>query len=267
MNKLYYAASLLALTSLSVLTGCKKDTTPFPTNPQSNGVYPDLAYTTPWFPTIYDADGIFISNQVTDEKTVIISPYRNLYEYGMAKVTGTTGNFNNLIDAGNVTLNDSVLVKSTALSYLSSITNYTLNLSNTAAWSISGNASVPTMTNTLSGANNPTYLNDVTTWDTKWTPILPRPLTVGSSTYHLDSLYNATVQYSIPVKTANADSTIIFMTDNVNGLVYKRTCLSTDTVANFKPNDFPISTVYDLPSFKLQISAIKYNHKDTLFGG
>ena len=176
MKKLYYAASLLTLASLSVLTGCKKDTTPFPTNPQNNGTYPDLVYTTPWFPTISDADGIFVSVQVTDEKTVIISPYINLYEYGMAKVANSTGNFSNLADAGAITLNDSVLIKSTALSYLSSITNYTLNLSNTAVWNIAGNGgSIPATTFT-NNVSNPTYSYATDQWDSKWTPIYPRTL-------------------------------------------------------------------------------------------
>src|SRR6185312_2393633 len=176
MKKLYYAASLLTLVSLSVLTGCKKDTVAFPTNSQSNGTYPDLVYTTPWFPTISDADGIFISAQVTDEKTVVISPYKNIYEYGMAKVTNSTGNFSSLADAGTVTLNDTVLSKSTALAYLSSITNYTLNLSNATVWNIAGNGGAlpaATFTNTN---NNPIYSSDPANWDSKWVPILPRQL-------------------------------------------------------------------------------------------
>ena len=48
------------------------------------------------------------------------------------------------------------------------------------------------------------------------------------------------------------------MTDNVNGVVYKRTCLPTDSIATFKPNDFPLTTLYDIPTFKLQINAINY---------
>src|ERR1700741_2436034 len=287
MKKLYYAASLLTLASLSVLTGCKKDTTPFPTNPQSNGTYPDLVYTTPWFPTISDADGIFVSVQVTDEKTVIISPYINLYEYGMAKVANSTGNFSNLADAGTITLNDSVLTKSTALSYLSSITNYTLNLSNTAVWNIAGNGgSIPATTFT-NGVSSPTYSYATDQWDSKWTPIYPRTLyalpprpaithlTINStpsdsayyklkkdsiltylsdSTTHTnDSIYNKTVQYSIPIKhyNTNADSIFIYMTDD-KGFVYKRAPLPTDSLASFRPKDFAGYSSYDLPTFKLQ---------------
>ena len=178
MKKLYYAASLLTMVSLSVLTGCKKDTVAFPTNPQSNGTYPDLAYTTPWFPTIANADGIFISAQVTDEKTIVISPFANMYEYGMAKIASSTGNFNNnLVDGGTIILNDSILAKSTALSYLSSITNYTLGLSNRISWSIAGNgSSVSAITHTWSATSNPIYNYDPATWDSKWVPILPRKL-------------------------------------------------------------------------------------------
>ncbi|HKC69839.1 MAG TPA: hypothetical protein VKG26_16505 [Bacteroidia bacterium] len=288
MKKLYYAASLLAVVSLSVLTGCKKDTVAFPTNPQSNGTYPDLAYTTPWFPTISDADGIFISAQVTDEKTVIISPFVNSYEYGMAKVAGSTGNFSSLVDVGTVTLNDSVLVKGSDFSYLSSISNFTLNLGNGAVWNIGGNAF--TATNT-----NPTYTYSPTLWDSKWAPVYPRtlyPLPVRPTITHLDStstpadsayynankstittylsdstthvndsIYNRTVQYEIPIKnyTANADSVFIYMTDD-KGFVYKRTALPTDSLATFKPNDFLGYSSYDLTTFKLQVNAINYQN-------
>lgn len=285
MKKIYYAASLLTLASLSVLTGCKKDTTPFPTNPQSNGNYPDLVYTTPWFPTFSDADGIFISAQVTDEKTVIISPFMNEYEYGMAKVANSTGNFSSLADAGTITLNDSILNKSTALSYLSSLTNYTLNLSNTAVWNIAGSGSVPATTFT-NNVSSPTYSYTPDQWDAKWVPIYPRTLHHPSAltystiphnaldsahdlaaynsalaTYITDSTYNATNQYSIPIKlfTSNADSIFIYMTDD-KGFVYKRIpSLLTDTITSFKPNDFAGYSSYDLPTFKLQINAIKYN--------
>lgn len=292
MKKLYYAASLLALASLSLLTGCKKDTTPFPTNPQSNGVYPDLAYTTPWFPTLADADGIFISAQVTDEKTVIISAFTNMYEYGMAKVASSTGNFNSLADGGIITLNDSILVKSTALSYLSSISNYTLGLSSSAIWNMAGSGSVASFTYTAT-KNNPTYSDTAANWDSKWTPIYPRTLyslptrptithlgpnsTNADSVYYTantstiltylsdsigrvtDSTYNVTPQFSIPIKhyTTNADTIFIYMTDN-NGFVYKRTCLPTDSIASFKPNDFAGYSSYDLTTFKLQVNAINY---------
>jgi hypothetical protein len=303
MKKFYYAASLLALASLSVLTSCKKDTVAFPTNPQSNGNTPDLAYTTPWFPIIHDADGIFVSAQVIDEKTVIVSSYFNTYEYGMAKITNATGNFSGLTDAGAITLNDSVMVKSTALSYLSSIANYTLNLSNTATWKIAGNGTiVPAITRILPGTNNPTYSYDVTTWDVKWAPVHPRHLyalpprpaithltthsshldslfyiahkdsiltyLTDSTTRVVDSTFNVTTQFIIPIKnyTTNADSVFIYMTD-INGLVYKRTALPTDVEATFTPNDFANTSSYDLASFKLQVNAIKYSHLDTVFGG
>lgn len=294
MKKLYYAASLLALTSLSVLTGCKKDTEAFPTKQQTNNTYPDLVYTTPWFPTISDADGIFVSAQVTDEKTVVISPYKNVYEYGMAKIAASTGNFGSLTDGGAVTLNDSILVKGNDLSYLSNISSYTLNLANTAIWNIGGSSSVSAMTFTATN-NNPTYSYDPANWDSKWAPIYPRTLVplpprpyithlnassthsdsvyynndtnkamiktylADSTTHTNDSIYNLTVQYQIPIKnyTTNADSVFIYMTD-ANGFVYKRTALPSDSLATFKPNDFAGYSSFDLPSFKLQVNAINY---------
>ncbi|HTA61449.1 MAG TPA: hypothetical protein VK835_03295 [Bacteroidia bacterium] len=295
MKKLYYAASLLTLASLSVLTSCKKDTTPFPTKSQSNGNYPDLVYTTPWFPTIADADAIFVSAQVTDEKTVIISPFKNEYEYGMAKLASGTGNFSTLLDGGAITLNDSVLAKSTALSYLSSISNFTLNLSNTARWHKAANGTDTAFTFT-SPRVNPTYSYDPALWDSKWAPIYPRTLVAvpaypfdtipfpykhrdslnypnltykgavalyksDSTTHSVDSIYNATVQYTIPIKnyTTNSDSVFIYMTDD-KGFVYKRTCLPTVDSAAFRPNDFPTPFYanYDLATFKLQVNAINY---------
>ncbi len=300
MKKIVYASGVLAALSLTLFTGCKKvNEGPFPAKPQSNGTYQDFSYTTPYFPTLGDADGILISAQVYNEKTEIVSGFYNTYEYGMAKFASGTGNFNTLVDAGNVTLNDSVLAKSSALSYLSSISNFTLNLSSTIAWNVSGNSAngTPAITYTLNPASNPTYSNTINNWDSKWAPIYPRTLyavparppythlnsistaadTAGhianlpaitlflkdSAQHTTDSVYNATVQYSIPIKgyTANTDTLIIAMIDGA-GFSYIRKvapAIAADSVANFRPNDFAGYPSYNIGSFTLQINAIKYN--------
>jgi hypothetical protein len=291
MKKIFYTASVLATLSVTLFTGCKKDTVAFPDKAQSNGTYSDLAYITPYFPAIADADGILIAAQVTNQKTVIISPYINIYEYGMAKFTNSTGNFASLADAGSITVNDSNLVKSSALSYLSSTSTYSLNFSNSAAWNIGGNGSFQGTTYTLTGAN-PTYSNSFANWDSKWTPIYPKPLYVvparpiksnytgasgspgdtiqfkadystyitDSVTHYKDSVYNATNQYSIAIKnyTSNADTVIIAMVDG-SGFSYIRKAPATDSLAYFKPNDFLGYSSYDISTFKLQFNAIKYN--------
>jgi hypothetical protein len=250
MKKIFYTSSVLVALSLTLFTGCKKDTVAFPAKTQTDGTYVDLVYTTPYFPTVADADGILIAAQVTNQKTVIVSPFSNEYEYGMAKFTNATGNFSNLTDAGSITVNDSVLTKTTALEYLSSITNYTLNFSNQSAWNISGNSSnnIPALTYTLTGSN-PSYTLDITSWNSNWTPSYPQSLVTDSN-----------VLFTIPIKqyTSNADSVAIAMADN-NGFSYHRTVSANDAVAKFRANDFAGYSTYDLKTFNLQVNAIKYN--------
>jgi hypothetical protein len=299
MNKVLYTSSLVLAIALTVFTGCKKvNEGPFPSNPPANGVYPDLVYITPVFPNLSNASGIIIAAQVHDEKTVIISPFQNNYEYGMAKFTNTPGNFASLIDVGAITLNDSNLVKSNAFSYLSSTSTYSLNLSKSTSWSFAGNSNLPGFKHTLNGVY-PTYSDSFQNWDAKWAPVYPRTLypvparptfthlnstqihNAADSTYyaqnlslintyisdstqhHNDSVYNITVQYIIPIKhsTANADSVMIAMVDGL-GFSYIRTVPATDSLAMFKPNDFLGYSQYDLPSFKFQVNVIKY--QDTL---
>ena len=293
MKKIFYTSALLIVTlSLTVFTSCKKDEGPFPSNTQSNGVSPDLVYITPIFPNIANASGIIISAQVYDEKTVIISPFQNNYEYGMAKFTNVPGNFSSLVDVGSITLNDSNLVKSNVFSYLSSITTFSLNLSNTTSWKFGGNSNLTGFTHTLNGVY-PTYADSFQKWDSKWTPIYPRTLypvptrptithlnphstaadsayynqnvsTIktylsDSTTHYNDSVYNVTVQYNIPIKNyiSNADSVMIAMIDGSN-FSYIRTVAPTDSLAGFKPNDFAGYPEFTLATFKLQINAIKY---------
>ena len=261
MKKIFYTSSVLAALSLTLLSGCKKDTVAFPDKVQNNGTYADLAYITPNFPVIADADGILISAQVTNQKTIIISPFANEYEYGMAKFTNTTGNFSNLADAGTITLNDSTLAKSSTFSYLSTANAYTLNLSNTAKWNVGGNGAFGGIAYT-GNSNNPNYSNSITNWDSKWVPTYPRNLTLGSSTYHLDSLYNVSPAYSIPIKnytdSLKTDSVNIVMVDNT-GFYYSKTVSSKAITADFAPNDFASKPSFDISSFKLQINAINYD--------
>ncbi len=298
MKKIFYTAGVLATLSVTLFTSCKKDKEVFPTKTQSNGNFTEFSYTTPFFPTISDADGILIAAQVSNEKTVVVSPFVNMYEYGMAKFTNTTGNFSNLADAGNVSVNDSLLVKAADASYLSTISTYSLNFNNTIKWNVSGNGSVPTISNYfLPAGSNPTYTNSINNWDSKWIPIFPRILyavpnrpaythlnststhtdTVGhmadiininaflsdSTTHNKDSTYNATNQYAIPITrfTSNADTVYIAMLDG-SGFSYIRKMVPanvSDSAANFKPNDFAGYPSFDIKTFNLQVNAIKYN--------
>ncbi|MEO8761050.1 MAG: hypothetical protein ABI448_09175 [Bacteroidia bacterium] len=296
MKKILYTAGVLALLSVTLFTSCKKDSEAFPTKSQSNGVYnSNFAYITPYFPNIADADGILISAQVYDEKTVIVSPYLNTYEYGMAKFTGTKGNFSVLTNIGGIKLNDSNLVSANDLSYSSSITTTSLGLATKVKWQITG-STIPSFVYTLNGVN-PAYSNGITNWDSKWVPIYPRtlytvpprpsnPLTAqdsvtyypvltytaalnvhksDSTTRYKDSVYNVTVQYTIPFSNfvTNADTVIIAMQD-ATGFSYIRKASASDAGADFRPNDFTYSPSYNVTSFNLQVNVIKY--QDTTVG-
>jgi len=298
MKKIVYASGVLAALSLTLFTGCKKDSEAFPTKAQSNGVSTEFSYITPYFPTIADADGILISAQVYDEKTVIVTPFLNTYEYGMAKFTNTQGNFSSLFDAGTIKLNDSTLAKANDLSYLSSTSTFSLGLSGKAMWQISGNNGVPSFNYKLNGVC-PAYGYSIPSWDSKWIPIYPRTLyplparpTIthinssssssdsayynanktdilaylsDSTTRYKDSVYNATNQYSVPIKNyvVNTDTVIIALMD-ASGFTYIRKVNATDSVANFKPNDFTGYPNYDITTFNFQVNAIKY--QDTTIG-
>ena len=264
MKKIIYTAGILATLSLTLFTSCKKDTEAFPTNPQSNGVYTEFSYVTPYFPTVADASGIFVSAQVFDEKTVVVSPFVNNYEYGMAKFTNTQGNFTSLTNFGTITLNDSTLTKASDLSYLSATSTFSLNLGHKATWVVSNNPSIPTFTYSLNGVC-PTYTNIITNWDNVWLPLPPHAEVVSSPTYASDVAYNATIQYSIPISqyALNSDTVIIAMMDG-SGFSYVRKVASTDSVTSFKPNDFKNYPAVDRTTFNLQISPIKY--QDTTIG-
>ena len=77
-----------------------------------------------------------------------------------------------------------------------------------------------------------------------------------------DSIYNVTSQFDIPIKkyTENADSVMIAMADG-NGFAYRKTVAATDSVAKFAPNDFAGAGNYDISTFIMEISAIKYHNQ------
>lgn len=304
MRKVYYSVVVLTLLSLVIFSGCKKvNEGPFPTKPNAGGTYPDLAYITPQFPTIGNASGILIAAQVHDQKTVVVTPYQNNFEYGMAKFTNSVGNFTTLIDAGSISLNDTNLTKSNLFSYLSSASNYNINLSGSTVWKLNGNSgnNIPAFNYTLNGVY-PFFTDSFTKWDNNWLPIYPRtllalpaaptyplPSVVPNSTYtpthqdsvtynlaqtfktdsikhRTDSIYNATPQWTVPIKGRifNADSVYIVLKDATGFLYHTTVAATTDSVA-FTPNTFTGYQGYDVTSFIMQLNAIKY--RDTTISG
>lgn len=176
MKKIYYSVVVIALLLIVFFTGCKKvNEGPFPTKPNAGGTYTDLAYITPSFPTIGNAIAILIAAQVHDEKTVVVSPFQNNYEYGMAQFTSTPGNFSSMISAGSISLNGNSLTASSTNSYLSPTSNYTIGLSGSTSWQIQGAGSVPGFNYTLNGVY-PFYTDSFQNWDNNWLPIYPRKL-------------------------------------------------------------------------------------------
>ncbi|HEX7414094.1 MAG TPA: hypothetical protein VF411_08610 [Bacteroidia bacterium] len=303
MKKVFYTVELFALVSITVFTGCKKiNEGPFPAKPSANGVYNDLAYITPSFPNLPDASGILIAAQVHNQKTVIITPFQNNYEYGMAKFTSTPGSFSNLVDVDSIWINGANLAKSSAFSYLSSTSTYSLNFSNATTWKLKGNSNISSLTYTLNGVY-PMYSDSFQFWADNWLPIYPRtlnalptaptyPLPVLSSsstpqdsltyntaqtykkdsiTYHTNVVYNAKPQWTVPIKqtvttpgVTNADTVYIVLGDGT-GFLYQRKVPATDSIANFAPNDFAGYPSYNVASFTMQLNAIKY--KDTVISG
>ena len=286
MKKIIYVSTVLATLSLTLFTGCKKDKEVFPTKPQSNGSSSDFAYITPYFPTVSDADVIFVSAQVHNGKTVVVSPFMNTYEYGIVKAGMSKGNFTSLVSIGGVKLNDSTLYQANNLSYLSNTSTQVLGLSNKAAWQISG---ANTFTYTLNGVC-PAYGYNFTSWDNKWIPIYPRtlytvphrpsnPLTAqdsatypnlsytaalavykgDSTTYITDYNYNLTPQYTIPISNfvTNADTVIVTMFD-ASGFSYIRKIAADSAGIDFRPNTFKGYPSYDISTFNLQINTIRY---------
>ena len=293
MKKIFYSTGMLLCASMMLVTGCKKDNTPFPTNQQSNSnPYSDYAFTTPYFPTINGADAILIAAQVNNVRPVVVSDFLTTYEYGMAK-------FNNN-PSGTFTLNDSVLTLGSNGIYTSSITSPTINLSSGVSWNIGGN-------NYTVAGSMPAYTYAVNLWDKGWVPVAyidytldtvpPRPLIThlpahsnpsyaADSVYYYsnidiiktyltdstkrakDSVYDYSAAYNIPLKTylSNADSVSFVLIDAAN-FKFVKTVPATDTVIAIKPLDFkPLATLnYDANSFTTQVNAFSY-HPQTVGG-
>jgi hypothetical protein len=298
MKKIYYSVVVLTLLSIFFFTGCKKvNEGPFPSPPNAGGTYTDLAYTTPSFPTIAGASGILIAAQVHDQKTVIVTPFQNNYEYGMAEFASSPGNFSSLISANSVSLNANALTASNNNSYLSSTSNYTIGLSGSTSWQIQGNSSIPTFNYTLNGVY-PSYADSFQNWDNNWLPVYPRSLPIvpaqptvthindhsshSDSTYYNQNLstintflsdslqyatnfsYNKAPQWTVPIRgyVFNADSVYIILKDGTGFFYQTKVATTVDSVA-FSPNTFTgCQSSYDVTSFIMQINAIKY--RDTV---
>jgi len=184
MKKLIYTGKILAILSLVILQSCKKDSkVDFPKQSTSNGNYADFSYRTPSIPNLGDADGILVSVQSHNFHIVTVSPVEQESEYGMAKFTNTTGNFYSLADADSIWINSTNCVKSGDFSYLSPITNYSLNFSSGINWKVKGSGSVSGFTHSLTGAN-PSYnlwphnTASSATWLDAWVPTYQKAITV-----------------------------------------------------------------------------------------
>jgi hypothetical protein len=299
MKKIYYSVVILALLSIALFTGCKKvNEGPFPSNPPAGGTFNDLSYITPNFPTLSNATGILIAAQVHDQKTVIVTPFQNTYEYGMAQFASTPGNFSSLVSAGSISLNGTSLAASSANSYLSSTSTFSLNLGLSTYWQVG----IPGFNYTLNGVY-PIYSDSFQNWNNNWLPIYPRTLVtlptrptithlpstsdpnyVTDTTYyytnlsaiqtylsdsltnHINAVYNQTPQWTVPIKgyIFNADSIYIVLSDGASFFYQTEVSASVDSVA-FTPNTFANYPGYNVTTFIMQLNAIKY--RDTVVSG
>jgi hypothetical protein len=294
MKKIYYSVVVLALLSIALFTRCKKvNEGPFPSNPPAGGTFNDLVYITPNFPTLSNATGILIAAQVHDQKTVIVTPFQNNYEYGMAQFANTPGNFSSLVSAGSISLNGTSLAASSANSYLSSTSTFSLNLGLSTYWQVG----IPSFNYTLNGVY-PIYADSFQNWNNNWLPIYPRTLLtlpsppsyplpvltststpVDSTTYalamtyksdsltnHLNAVYNNTPQWTVPIKgyIFNADSIYIVLSDGASFFYQTKVSASVDSIA-FTPNTFANYPSYNVTTFIMQLNAIKY--RDTVVSG
>ena len=176
MKKIYYSVVVLVLLSLVIFSGCKKiNEGSFPAKPNAGGNTGDLVYITPQFPIVGDASGVLISAQVHNQKTVIVSLFENIYEYGMAKFTNTQGSFNNLTNVGSISLDGTSLTSAANNYYVSPTSNFTIGLGSSTAWQIQGGSSVPAFNYTLNGVY-PIFTDSFQNWANNWLPIYPRPL-------------------------------------------------------------------------------------------
>jgi len=282
MKKIFYTSGLIALSAFVLFTSCKKkDKEDFPTKPNANTNTGDLVYVTPSFPsTLYDASGILVAARVTDKKVIIISPVKTTYEYGMAQFSNTPGNFVNLMDMGNIWLNDTNLTKGSTYNYLSTISNYSISLSSGVHWKVPNLNVDTTYTNVF-----PNNSDTITNWDDNWLPLTytvyakPAPVLstdpaypqykIDSTQYVKDSVADYTINYSIPISstTQNADSVSIIFFNNA-GYYYERTWSDTVSYATFRPVDFK-----NYPSnpgssnLIMQKNAIKYYKNTTASPG
>jgi len=261
MKKLIYTGKVLTIISLALLTGCKKDSkVEFPKQSSANGTTADFVYRTPTLPTFSDADGVLAAVYAHNYRIVTISPFEKEFEYGMAKFTNTTGNFNSLTDAGSVVLDTTLLVKASDLSYLSTATNYSINISNFAVWNVSGAGTVPAMSYTMSAGipSHSLFSNTSTSyWNDSWIPTFPK----NPALNHSDSSFNTTSFAVIPIKNyvTNADSVIIIFNDGA-GFNFTKKTAATDSIMTIAPNEFAGYPAYNASNLTLQINVIKYSN-------
>ena len=250
MKKIYYTVAVLTLLSLVIFSSCKKiNEGPFPSPTPANGNYPDLTYITPLFPSIANASGILIAVQAHNEKTVIVTPFQNNYEYGMAQFTGTPGNFNSLINAGSISLNSTSLAQSSTNNYLSSASTFSINLSGSTIWQMGGASNIPAFNYSLNGVY-PTFTDSFQKWNNAWIPIY------GATTD------TQTVRIPISAYANNADSVVVAF---INGsYVAQKKQAATDVQAIFHVSDFN-GFPGGITNLILQINAIKY--RDTVISG
>jgi len=305
MKKIYYSVVALALLSIAFFTGCKKiNEGPPPFPPNANGTFNDLTYITPTFPSIANASAMLIAVQAHDQKTVIVTPFQNNYEYGMAQFSSSPGNFSSLINAGSLLVNSIGLTPSSTNSYLSPATNYTIGFTNNVSWQIGGGNGVPAFNYSLNNVF-PLFTDSFQNWADNWLPIYqrampfvplpaaptyPLPNIVPTPTYtptHADSVtynlaqvyktdsasdnvvstYNKTPQWTVPIKgyVFNADTVFIILND-FNGFFYQTKVAATVDSVAFTPNTFSVSpSSYNVATLTMQVNAVKY--RDTVIHG
>lgn len=284
MNKLANIGKLGALTVFLglALFSCKKDTTAFPTQSAAGGTDGDFVYTTPTLPSISDADGILAAVHAHNYRIVVLSPFQQEYQYGMAAFTNTTGNFSMLTSGGNVTIDNMALTANSNMLYQSNATTYSIGLEGTNNWSVTGDVSVPAMSYTDTSdlpkwtlfSTHPT----ISYWKDEWVPVKPREIqyptpvpstdTVNypqyqadSTKYVTDSVWNETPFLEIPLQgyVSGTDTVSIHWHDDA-GFKFEKKFAATDSLATIKPNDFKnMQTYSSTADFMMEVNLIKYN--------
>lgn len=266
--------SIYAIAAFTLmLTSCKKDKETFPTKAQSNGVTTEQAKIFPIMFTMPDADGMLAAVKAYNYKTVVVNPYLESTEYGMASFTATKGDFSNLTDAGTVTLDTTVLQKNTALQYLSSLNYYSINLQNLLVWNVSGGTSADALTYTATNLTFPKDTLDPSSWGSDWLPPVYKDYTAEpfGDQRSKDSVYDNSVAFKIPNTilggAANCDTIIIRFKDN-NGTTFVRGMSPSNSQgATFYPYQFQNTAAFDNKSLTLEINAIKIDHISTMPSG